>query len=189
MNGVLVIFSGPSGVGKDTLLEAWQAVNPRVERVVAACTRAPRPGEVDGVDYHFKTVEEFEQMILDGAFLEHKKVYDNYYGTPLSDMERRLSEGKMAVLKIDAQGALDAMQIRPDAVTIFTLPPTNEELERRIRSRGTDSEEQIQKRLASALWEIEQSAHYQHRVVNDDLSRAVLEIEGILSPSGGGSRG
>jgi len=180
MSGKLVILSGPSGVGKDTLLEAWQAVNPLVERVVAACTRAPRPGEVNGVDYHFLTVAEFEAMIAEDAFLEHKRVYDNYYGTPLSDMERRLSEGKIAILKIDAQGALDAMKIRPEAVTIFILPPSDEELERRIRQRGTDSEEQIQKRLASARWEIEQSEHYQHKVRNDEIEKAVLELEEII---------
>src|SRR4051812_46910447 len=118
MTGRLVILSGPSGVGKDTVLEQWKASNPRVHKVVAYTTRAPRPGEVDAVDYHFITPQRFQDLIEEGAFLEHKHVHGNYYATPLSDMEAMLMEGKIAVLKIDVQGAMEAMKLRPEAMSI-----------------------------------------------------------------------
>lgn len=171
-----MIFSGPSGVGKDTLLEAWTKEDPRVERVVAYTTRAPRPGETDGVDYHFVSEERFHELENHGAFLESKNVYGNFYATPLTDMERLLDEGKVAVLKIDVQGALEAMDLRPDALTIFVSPPDEAELERRIRERGTDDPAAIAKRLEKARWEMDQSARYSLRVVNDFVERAVAEI-------------
>lgn len=174
--GRLVIFSGPSGVGKDTLLDAWRAADPRVQRVVAYTTRAPRAGEVHGVDYHFVPEDQFLKLAEAGAFLEYKNVYGNYYATPLHDMERMLDEGKIAILKIDVQGALTAMELRPDACTVFVMPPSDEELERRIRSRGTDSEESIAKRLAAARDEIAQAHRYQHRIVNAEIERALEDL-------------
>ena len=128
--GKLVILSGPSGVGKDTVIDAWKAADPRVERIVARTTRAPREYEVDGIDYVFLSTEKFLELADQGFFLEHKNVFDNYYGTPLGDMERVLNEGRIAVLKIDVQGALSVMPLRPDAITVFILPPSEEELER-----------------------------------------------------------
>lgn len=177
MNGVLVILSGPSGVGKDTVLNAWRAANPRVRRVVAYTTRAPRAGEVDGEDYHFVTFPEFLLKAEAGDFLEHKQVHDNWYATPLRDMEAMLAEGLIAVLKIDVQGAIEAMGLRPDAKSVFLLPPSDEELERRIRSRKTDSPEAIERRLRNARAEIALSHHYAFRIVNDDLDACVRAID------------
>ncbi len=176
MNGKLVILSGPSGVGKDTVIDAWQRADPRVERVVAYTTRAPRPGEVDGLDYHFRTVEQFLEMAAAGDFLEYKEVHGNWYATPLKDLDRMLAEGKIAILKIDVQGAEEVFGLRPDAVSIFLLPPSIEELERRIRGRGTESEEKVALRLENAQREIEASAGYRHRLVNSDLGGLVREL-------------
>jgi len=181
MSGRLVILSGPSGVGKDSVLDAWKAEDSSVRRVVAYTTRAHRQGEVDGVDYHFVSRERFNELIREGAFLEHKEVFGNGYATPLHDMEAMLASGFMAVLKIDVQGALTAMHLRPDALSIFLLPPSREELERRIRGRGTDSEEVIEKRLRHAAAEIELSSHYMHQVVNQDVAQAVTDIKKILA--------
>lgn len=177
---MLVILSGPSGVGKDTVLQAWSAANPRVVRVVAYTTRPIRPGEIDGVDYHFVSPQEFQARVDRGAFLEYKEVHGNMYATPLEDMERLLDEGKIAVLKIDVQGALTAMEHRPDAVSIFLLPPSTEELEARIRGRATDDETTIRKRLANAREELALADRYQHRVVNRDIVEAVAELQGLV---------
>lgn len=181
MKGVLVILSGPSGVGKDTLIDRWRELDPRVERVVAATTRMPREGEVDGMDYHFKTETEFLEMIAQGAFLEHMLVHDKRYGTPLADMNRRLEAGKITVLKIDVQGALEVMKRLPEAVTIFVLPPSREELRQRILARASDSPEAIERRLRTAEGEMDLADRYQHRVINDDVGRAVAEIAAIVS--------
>ncbi len=181
MSGKLVILSGPSGVGKDTVINAWHDVNPRVERVVAYTTRQPRRAEKPGVDYHFVTEERFQELVAAGAFLEHKEVHGFHYATPLHDMEKLLSAGKIAVLKIDVQGAISAMALRPDAISIFILPPSIEELRHRIESRDQDSPEVIEKRMRNAIGEIERSDGYQHRVVNDDLARCVAELEQIVS--------
>lgn len=177
--GKLVILSGPSGVGKDTVLDEWMARNPNVTRVVAYTTRAPRPGERPGIDYHFVTDETFARLATVGAFLEHKCVYGNSYATPLSDVEAALAEGKIAVLKLDVKGALTVMTIRPDATTIFLLPPNMEELQRRIVARGTDTPDMIERRLANAKSEVSLSRHYQHKVVNESVSASVEQIDEI----------
>ena len=179
-SGRLVILSGPSGVGKDTVLEAWRKSNPRVQRVVAYTTRQPRNGEVDGTDYHFVSKARFDELVEDGAFLEHKLVHGNCYATPLADMEAMLMAGKIAVLKIDVQGAMEAMRLRPDAISVFLLPPTNQDLERRIRGRGTDSEEVIERRLSDARYELSLADRYTARVVNDDIERVVRELNDLV---------
>lgn len=168
-------------MGKDTVINAWRTKNPRVERVVAYTTRAPREGELAGVDYHFVPVESFHKLAADGAFLEHKEVHGNFYATPLLDMERMLADGKIAILKIDVQGALTAMSLRPDAITVFLLPPSWDELERRIRDRGTDDAATIEKRLRNATEELELADRYQHRVTNDDLDKVVARLEEIVA--------
>jgi guanylate kinase len=175
--GRLVILSGPSGVGKDTVLQAWSAENPRVERVVSYTTRAPRNGEVDGIDYRFVSCGEFDELIAKGALLEHKKVHGNYYGTPLHAMEQMLLDGKIAVLKIDVQGAMEAMRLRPEALSIFLLPPDPKTLEMRIRTRGTDSDEVISTRLENARYELSCARNYAARVVNDSIERVVRELQ------------
>lgn len=174
-------MSGPSGVGKDTVINAWRQKNPRICRVVAYTTRQPREGESEGVDYHFVAVERFHELATDGAFLEHKEVHGNFYATPLRDMEQMLEEGKHAILKIDVQGALTAMSLRPDAITIFLVPPSWDELERRIRGRGTDDAATIEKRLRNATEEMELADRYQHQVTNDDIDRVIAELERIIA--------
>lgn len=180
MSGKLVILSGPSGVGKDTVIDHWRKCNPDVERVVAYTTRQPRDGESDGIDYNFVPEERFKQLADEGAFLEWKEVYGNYYATPLRDMEKLLADGKIAVLKIDVQGALTAMELRPDAITIFILPPNLEELERRIHDRNSDPADVIMKRQQKAMEEIRQSSKYQHRIVNDNLENVVRELDRLV---------
>lgn len=183
MEGRLVILSGPSGVGKDTLLAAWQARNPRVQRVVAYTTRGSREGEEDGRDYHFVSVPAFVLMAESGKFLEWKIVHGNYYGTPLADMEALLEQGKIAILKIDVHGAIAAMDRRSDAISIFIQPPSWEELEARIRGRALDSPEVIEKRLQNAREEIELSDRYHYQVVNRDLDVAVSDLEKVVNAS------
>ncbi len=181
MEGRLVILSGPSGVGKDTLIEAWRARNPRVQKVVAYTTRPPREGEQDGRDYHFVTIPTFLLMADSGKFLEWKIVHGNYYATPLSDMEAMLAEGKIAILKIDVHGAIAAMDLRTDAISIFIQPPSWAELESRIRGRALDSPDVIEKRLDNALEEISFSDRYKHQVVNRNLDDAVEALEQIVN--------
>ena len=180
MEGKLVILSGPSGVGKDTLIEAWRARNPQVARVVAYTTRPPRDGEIDGQDYHFVTIPVFLMMAESNKFLEWKIVHGNYYATPLHDLDSMLEAGQIAILKIDVHGAISAMDLRPDAITVFIQPPSWAELERRIRSRALDSEEAIERRLQTARDEIALSDRYQHHLVNGDLSQTVAELDKLV---------
>ncbi len=175
-----MILSGPSGVGKDTVIDEWVKSNPEVKRVIAYTTREPRPSEQHGVDYHFVSVETFEKLRELGAFLEYKQVYGNFYATPFNDMESMIAEGKIAVLKIDVQGAIDAMKKRPDAMTIFIMPPSDEELERRITGRGTEAADVIQRRLQNARSEMLLSRHYQHKVINDTVESAVEQLQQLV---------
>jgi guanylate kinase len=170
---LLVVLSGPSGVGKDAVIDAWMRADPRVVRVVTYTTRAPRKGEVDGRDYNFVDLEAFRSLLDKGWFWEHKVVHGNYYASPRKDTEALIDQGKMPVLRIDVQGALDLMRLRPDAVTVFLLPPSYEELERRIRGRATDDEATIQRRLENARSEMELAGRYQHQIVNDDIELVV----------------
>lgn len=180
MSGKLVILSGPSGVGKDTVIDAWREINPKVERVVAYTTRNPRPGEANGLDYHFVSVEEFQEKASNGEFLEFKEVHNNWYATPLTDMENLIDAGKIAILKIDVQGALHAMVLRKDAISIFILPPSMEELEQRIRGRGLDDPEVIEKRLINAQDEVAMAPKYHHQIVNLDIGLTVSMLERIV---------
>lgn len=176
MSGKLVILSGPSGVGKDTVIDEWRRTDPDVTRVVAYTTRSPRPGEQDHVDYHFVSRDDFLRQANDKRFLEFKEVHGNLYATPKHDMEEMLEQGKIAVLKIDVQGALAVMNLRPDATSVFLLPPSMAELERRIRDRGTEDPAQLQRRLDNALGEVDQAPKYRHQIVNDDIERVIEEL-------------
>jgi len=181
--GSIVIISGPSGVGKDTVIRAWKKRNPRVERVVTYTTRKPRDGEINGVDYHFVDEVTFLKMAKAGDFLEHKEVHGNRYGTPIDGLAAITAAGKIAVLKIDVQGALVAMPKLRGDTSIFLEPPSMEELERRLRLRNTDTPSQIRLRIENARKEMAAAIHYSARVVNDDVERAVDEIERIVAGS------
>lgn len=177
--GTLVLFSGPSGVGKDTVLEIVLNKDKTLQKSVSCTTREIRENEVDGKDYYFISVPDFEQMIDNNEVLEYAKYGKNLYGTPKAPVDKWLDEGKIVILKIEVQGAGNIKKLYPDAVGIFILPPSMDELENRLRSRATEKEEDILKRLEIARNEIQQSNNYDYLVINDDLDRAsenVLEI-------------
>jgi len=177
----IVILSGPSGVGKDTVLDRWAELNPQVRRVVAATTRAPRAGEIDGDDYHFMEEVVFLEAAKNGQFLEYKNVHGNWYATPWAGIESIVTAGGIAVLKIDVQGAEQVLKDHPAIISIFLLPPSMAELERRIRARGTESEETLATRLQNARDEIEASHFYRHRLVNRDVNEVVGQLQEIVS--------
>lgn len=176
-----LIISGPSGAGKDTLIDMWIERNPRIKRVVTATTRAPRPNEVGGVHYHFYSHEEIQNRIDNDEFLEHMNVFGNIYGTPKSSVQSIVDNGDVAIIRIDVQGAIDVMPKLPNATTIFVLPPSLEELRRRLTERGTDSPEKIEERMDTAIAEIICSQLYDCQIVNDDRETAVQQLEDILS--------
>ncbi|MBR3623494.1 MAG: guanylate kinase [Selenomonadaceae bacterium] len=179
--GLLVVISGASGTGKGTVCASLFKEEAKLAFSVSATTRSPREGEVDGVNYYFLSKEKFEEMIEAGEFLEWAKVYDNYYGTPLKKVKERLKNGEDVLLEIDVQGALNVMKLMPDGVFIFLLPPSMEELERRIKGRGTETEESLKKRLGAAKAEIALGEKYTYIVVNDTVDKAVSDIRAILA--------
>ncbi len=178
--GLLIVVSGPSGAGKGTVLAHTIAKYSNLKYSVSVTTRAPRAGEVDGVNYFFKRVKEFEEMIARCEFLEYKRVYDNYYGTPLVNVQKQLDDGYDVVLEIDTEGALDVKNIYPDAVMIFISPAKRSTIEERLRGRSTESEEQIQTRTQSALKEIRQAVFYDYIVVNEDSQKGAMDIIAII---------
>lgn len=179
--GCLIVVSGASGTGKGTVCAALLKKRTSLRYSISATTRNPRNGEQDGVQYFFHSRESFEKMIADGGLLEWADVYGNYYGTPKAPIERSLEEGQDILLEIDTQGALNVMEKMPDGVFIFLLPPSLEELERRLRSRGTDAEEAIIRRLESARNELAAAKKYGYIVVNDVVNDAVDIIDAILT--------
>lgn len=178
--GLLIVLSGPSGVGKDTLLRGLERICPGLTRCTTYTTRQPRPGEVPGSDYHFVSTEEFRRMIDEGEFLEYAQVHLDLYGSPLSPVIQAREQGLDVILKIDVQGGLTVKRKVPDAVMIFIAPPSMEELERRLRSRYTDSETAIAKRLDDARREMECIPMYDYLVVNDDVEIAVDRLRCII---------
>lgn len=179
--GVLIVLSGPSGVGKGTVCKALLARNPQVKLSVSATTRAPRPGEVEGVSYFFKTREEFERMIAAGEFLEYMDVFGmNYYGTPRSYVEQQLAEGNDIVLEIDVKGAMNVKRLCPEAVLVFIAPPSMETLKKRLVGRGTETAEAVERRTKEAFAEMRLMPEYDYAVVNDTLEDAVCSVETIL---------
>ena len=178
--GKLFVISGASGVGKSTVLSQVMAAREDLSFSVSATTREPRPGEIDGVHYYFITKEAFEAMIAEDAFLEYDNHAKNYYGTPMSEVEKKLSTGNL-VLDIEPVGARNVKNKRPDAVLIFIMPPSQEELERRLRGRGDTPEDQIQVRMERAVWEMEQRSWYDHVVVNDQVEDCAQKILDIIA--------
>ena len=178
--GRLVILSGPSGVGKGSLLKALIDRQPGIARSVSATTRAPRPGEMDGIDYHFLSRDRFVADISADRFIEYAEYNRNYYGTPLEPVEQLRDQGFDVVLEIEVQGAQIVRTILPDVVMIFILPPSLQALERRLRKRGTDLDPRIAERLNIAEAEISCMPLYDYAVVNDDFDLALTQLEAIL---------
>jgi len=180
--GLLLVISGPAGVGKGTINQTLIARNSDIRMSVSATTRAPRKGEIDGVHYFFKSEEAFQQMIDEGAFLEYMRVFNtHYYGTPKSFVEQELSEGRSVILEIDVQGAMRVKAAYPDAVLIFIAPPSMSELKSRLIHRGTESSEAIDRRFETAYQELEYVKQYDYVVVNDILDLAIARAEDIIS--------
>ena len=178
--GKLVVISGASGVGKGTVLGIMMKKRDDLKFSVSATTRAPRPSEEHGVHYYFVTREQFEGMIAAGEMLEYSAHAANYYGTPRAQAEEKMQTGSV-LLDIEPNGAGQVKKAAPDAVLVFIMPPSMEELERRLRGRGDTSEEQIAMRLERAVWEMEQRHWYDHVVVNDDAERCAEEILKIIA--------
>jgi len=181
LNGTLIIVSAPSGGGKTSLLKALVASDDRIGVSVSHTTRPIRPGEVDGEDYHFIDEEGFVRMIGEGAFLEHARVFDNYYGTAEAAVRERLAQGLDVVLEIDWQGARQVRRRIPEAVSIFILPPDPRVLQERLSARGQDSEEVIARRMRDAKNEMSHYAEYDYLVVNDDFDQALASLRSIVT--------
>jgi guanylate kinase len=178
--GLLFILSGPSGVGKDAVLAELLQALPGVRRCVTTTTRDKRDGEIDGVDYTFVSVDEFRERIAEDGFLEYAEVYGNLYGTPRRWVEDTLASGLDVVLKIDVQGGLAVKRAVPEAIGVFLVPPSMEELERRLRARNSESEESARRRLRNARLEMEQIPHYDYLVENRTIDRAVEELKAVV---------
>ena len=179
--GLLLVISGPAGVGKGTINLSLISRNSDIRMSVSATTRSPRPGEIDGVHYFFKSEEEFQKMIEDGAFLEYMRVFNtHYYGTPKSFVVQELDEGRSVILEIDVQGAMRVKAAYPDAVLIFIAPPSMSELKSRLIHRGTESSEAIERRFETAYHEMELVDRYDYVVVNDILDLAIARTEDII---------
>ena len=178
--GALIIVSAPSGCGKSTLLHRLMEKREKLRFSVSATTRPPREGEVDGRDYFFVDHPTFERMIAEDAFLEHAEYVGNHYGTPKAAVDALLDEGYDVYLDIYVQGAMQIKKLRPETLTIFVTPPSLLELENRLRSRGTDSDEVIRSRLETAERELILKDHYDYVVVNDEVERAASEISDLI---------
>lgn len=179
MTGTLYIISAPSGAGKTSLVKALVDTIPGLSISVSHTTRPRRDGEVDGVDYHFVDAEAFEAMVAAGEFLEHARVFGNAYGTARSSVEEQLDAGTDVILEIDWQGAQQVRAALPDAVSVFILPPSRRELERRLRARGKDSEDVIARRLREAQSEMAHYHEYDYLVVNDAFGHALEELVAV----------
>lgn len=178
--GLILIVSGPSGCGKGTVLHEVLGSREDVYYSISATTRAPRPGEENGVHYHFITKEDFEKLIAEDAMLEHAEYCGNYYGTPKQPILDHYAAGDMVILEIEVQGAKQVMEKLPQAVSLFIAPPDLEVLEHRLRKRGTEEEETIQKRLAQAKEELTHLSDYDYVIVNAALEDAVDDLQAIL---------
>ena len=179
--GKTFIFSGPSGVGKSTILKGLMEKRGNLYFSVSATTRDPRPGEEDGVHYHFLSEDTFRYWIAQEEFLEYAEYVGNFYGTPKRYVDTAMEEGKDVILDIEVQGAAQVSAKRPDVVRIFIAPPSWSELETRLTQRGTDTPEKVQQRLQRAKEEVENAHVYDYFVINDSVERAVLELDAIMT--------
>lgn len=180
VKGLLIVLSGPSGTGKGTVCKALLAKRRDILLSVSWTTRAPRTGEMDGVSYHFKSQDEFVTLMENGEFLEYANVFSNYYGTPKSFVNGAIEKGTDVILEIDVQGALKVKEAYPQGVFIFLVPPSMEELEKRIKSRATETQAQIAARLGKADAEMKLKDKYDYVIVNDEVEKVVQRIECII---------
>jgi guanylate kinase len=183
LRGVARVFviTGPSGVGKGTLIRGLMERHPQLELSVSATTRAPRPGEADGVDYHFLSREEFDKRVADEAFVEHADYAGRSYGTLRSELEERVRSGTPVVLEIEVQGARQVRAAMPEAVQVFIAPPSLEALRTRLIGRGTDDAEEVERRLRVAEQELAAQPEFAHVVVNDRLDEALEQLSGVVA--------
>ena len=179
--GLLVVISGPSGVGKDTVIRRLLELDPNLVYSVSGTTRKPRPGEKPDENYTFLTREKFQELVARGAFLEHATYNGNLYGTFRDRVERARDAGHDVVLKIDVQGAEQVRRLVPDAVSVFVVAPSEAELERRRVQRGSESQHDLESRREIAAVEMRQASHYDHVVTNDDIERAAREIDDVIN--------
>lgn len=188
MSARLFVISAPSGAGKTSLVKALLQRLPGLKVSISHTTRPPRPNEQHGREYYFVSIGEFERMVAEGAFLEHARVFDNYYGTSLPQLREKLAAGHDVILEIDWQGARQVRQAVPGCCSIFILPPSLEALKARLNGRGTDSPEVIARRLADAVADMSHWREFDYVVVNDDFDRAVDELADIIAGRGGALR-
>ena len=179
--GLLIILSAPSGCGKDTVFQAIKKLRNDVVESVSATTRKPREGEVEGVNYYFKSESDFQLMVVNDELLEYARYNNCYYGTPISGVEKAINDGKICFLIIDVQGAQSILKVRPDAISIFLLPPSLEVLEKRLVNRSTNDIEDVKNRMTTAKREIDMAPLYKYSVVNDDLEECVNKINEIIN--------
>ena len=182
--GKLFVFAAPSGAGKTTLVHAVVAKHPELRFSISYTTRKPRKNEADGADYLFVTEEEFMRLRDEGEMLEYAEVFDNYYASSRSQVEKHLTDNRNVILEIDWQGAQQVRESMPECVTIFILPPSVEELERRLRDRRTDAPEVIERRLRDALSDMSHWDEFNHVIINDDLNQAISDLEDVLTGNG-----
>lgn len=180
----LFVIAAPSGAGKTTLVKALTTRNPELRFSISYTTRPKRRNEAHGVDYLFVDKQEFDRLRAEGALLESANVFDNFYGTSRAQVEEHLAAGHHVILEIDWQGARQVREAMPDCITVFILPPSREELERRLRSRGTDTDEVIERRLRDALSDMSHWDEFDYVIFNDDLDRAVADLEAVLAGHG-----
>ena len=180
MIGTLFIFSAPSGAGKTSLVNTLLKSTRHIGVSVSHTTRAPRPGEENGVAYHFVSVDEFQQLIGEAAFLEHAQVFDNFYGTSQRWVESELAAGRDVILEIDWQGAAQVRRLMPDAVSVFIAPPSIEALQERLSNRGQDDEETIARRMRDARSEMSHYGEFDYLIINDDFDNSLEELRAIV---------
>jgi guanylate kinase len=178
--GLLFVISGPSGVGKGTIVKELLKIQPELKLSCSVTTRQPRPGEEDGVSYYFRGVDEFQRMVSAGELLEYAQYGTNFYGTPRSFVEEQLASGRDVVLEIDTRGAIQVKERIPNGIYVFVLPPTMEELESRLTKRQTEAAEAMRMRLQVAVDELNYLPLYDYQLVNDDLDHAVRKVQAII---------
>ena len=181
----LFVVSGAAGTGKDSVVSALRKAHPEIEKTVSATTRSPRPGEQEGVDYYYRTKEQFQQLIDQDEVVEHNFFNGNYYGTLKEEVNKRLNAGKLVVMVIDVHGAANIRRMYPGATTIFLLPPSTQELERRLRGRGTETEESIQERLATARQELAEQDKFTVKLVNNQIEPCAAELYQVICQRAG----